>query len=403
MRYFAKAEEEKRGKEVDKAVKEAVAAASAAVPRPLAAKTFPDVKPLLRDEQMRIVVTGGAGFVGSHLVDFLMLQGHYVYVLDNCQTGVRSNIEHWIGHRNFSFTQHDVTEPFMLDVDRVYHLACPASPPHYQADMVRTLMTGVVGTYNALEVAQKRGARFLLTSTSEVYGDPEVHPQPESYWGRVNSYGSRSCYDEGKRAGEALAYSYREQRGVDVRIARIFNTYGPRMDARDGRVVSNFICQAIRGEKLTIYGTGKQTRSFQYVSDLVRGLVSLMEGSYDGPVNLGNPQERSIGEFATVVADVASKDGVKSGVALKPKPSDDPMVRRPDVTLARKVIGWQPQVTLEEGLKPTVEYFRSVLGDSTAAVPGDGVWIPKDTKVSTPEDPDPVAAVRVVEGAPISH
>jgi UDP-glucuronate decarboxylase len=290
--------------------------------------------------------------------------------------------------------------PFFIEVDRVYHLACPASPPHYQANPIKTIKCSTQGCMNMLGLAKRCGARLLFTSTSEIYGDPLVHPQPESYWGNVHTWGPRACYDEGKRVGETMCFSYREQHGVEVRVSRIFNTYGPRMDPLDGRVVSNFIMQALRGEKLTIYGTGKQTRSFQYVADLVRGLISLMEGEYADPVNIGNPQERTIEEFARSVARMCGSDG---GVEMQPKPKDDPMVRRPDVALARKVIGWQPKVSLEEGLAPTIEYFKGVLGRSDAVLPADSVWLPAHFPIPTVGAPDDTAAVRTVDDAPVSE
>lgn len=303
------------------------------------------------------------------------------------------------GHPNFEFFQGDVVHPFFVEVERIYHLACPASPPHYQSNPIKTIKCSTQGCMNMLGLAKRCKARLLFTSTSEIYGDPMVHPQPESYWGNVHTWGPRACYDEGKRVGETMCYSYREQHGVEVRVSRIFNTYGPRMDPLDGRVVSNFIMQALRGEPLTIYGTGNQTRSFQYVSDLVRGLMALMEGDYSDPVNIGNPQERTIKEFAESVASQCRSAG---GVVTKPRPADDPMVRRPNVALAREVIGWQPKVSLEEGLAPTIEYFKGVLGMPEARLPEDSVWLPADFAVPTRDSPDNVAAERVVDGAPVA-
>jgi UDP-glucuronate decarboxylase len=303
------------------------------------------------------------------------------------------------GHPNFEFFQKDVVLPFFIEVDRIYHLACPASPPHYQANPIKTIKCSTMGCLNMLGLAKRCKARLLFTSTSEIYGDPLEHPQRETYWGNVHTWGPRACYDEGKRIGETMCYSYREQHGVQVRVARIFNTYGPRMDPFDGRVVSNFVIQALKGEDLTLYGTGKQTRSFQYVSDLVRGLVSLMEGEYSDPVNLGNPEERSIGEFAELVA---ARCGATSKVVYKPKPEDDPMVRRPCVELARRVIGWQPRVPLEEGLTHTIEYFKGVLGHADAKIPADNVWLPSTLQIPTVASPDPVARERVVADAPVA-
>eukprot|EP00121_Abeoforma_whisleri_P003922 Awhi_evm1s3535 len=258
------------------------------------AKSFPPTATLPIGVRKRILVTGGSGFVGSHLVDKLMKQGHEVAVVDNFFTGRKSNVEHWIGHPNFELFRHDVIEPFMMEVDQIYHLACPASPPHYQFNAIKTIKTNTMGTLNMLGLARRVGARMLLASTSEVYGDPEQHPQKESYWGHVNPIGPRACYDEGKRVSETMCFAYKKQTGVDIRVARIFNTFGPRMHPDDGRVVSNFIIQSLKGEDLTIYGNGEQTRSFQYVEDLVDGLMALMNGNYSYPVNLGNPTETSI-------------------------------------------------------------------------------------------------------------
>ena len=305
------------------------------------------------------LVTGGAGFLGSHLIDRLMEGGDEVICLDNYFTGRKANIARWIGHPRFELIRHDVTEPIKLEVDRIWHLACPASPIHYQFNPVKTAKTSFLGTYNMLGLARRVGARLLLASTSEVYGDPEVHPQPESYWGSVNPIGVRSCYDEGKRIAETLCFDYQRMNGVEVRVARIFNTYGPRMLLDDGRVVSNFIVQALRGEPLSLYGDGSQTRSFCYVSDLVEGLLRLMRGAHAGPMNLGNPEEFTIRELAEQV-----RTRINPALPLieKPLPADDPRQRQPLIDLASEELGWQPTVALEQGLGPTIDSFRSVLG-----------------------------------------
>ncbi|KAI8923544.1 hypothetical protein BC831DRAFT_470594 [Entophlyctis helioformis] len=321
-------------------------------------KTFPPVRSLSRKDQMRILVTGGAGFVGSHLVDRLMKMGHLVTVLDNFFTGSRHNIEHWLGHPHFELVRHDVVDPYMMEVDQIYHLACPASPPHYQYNPIKTVKTSVMGTINMLGLAKRTKARFLLTSTSEVYGDPEVHPQSEDYWGHVNPIGPRACYDEGKRVAETLTYSYSQQDKVDVRVVRIFNTFGPRMNPDDGRVVSNFIIQALKGQDITIYGDGMQTRSFQYVHDLVDGLIQTMNANYSQPINLGNPEEYTIGEFATLIRD---KVNPKSKIINLPATTDDPQRRRPDIARARKHIDWEPKISVEQGMEETIEYFKKVL------------------------------------------
>ena len=304
------------------------------------------------------LVTGGAGFLGSHLVDRLMEAGDEVICLDNYFTGRKANIAKWIGHPRFELIRHDVTEPIKLEVDRIWHLACPASPIHYQFNPVKTAKTSFLGTYNMLGLARRVGARLLLASTSEVYGDPEVHPQPEEYWGSVNPIGVRSCYDEGKRIAETLCFDYQRMNGVEVRVARIFNTYGPRMLLDDGRVVSNFIVQALRGEPLTLYGDGSQTRSFCYVSDLIEGLFRLMNGEHSGPVNLGNPDEFTIRELAELV-----RQQINPTLQLveKPLPEDDPQQRQPAIELARDQLHWQPTVSLEQGLAPTIDSFRSLL------------------------------------------
>ena len=305
------------------------------------------------------LVTGGAGFLGSHLIDRLMEAGDEVICLDNYFTGRKSNIERWIGHPRFELIRHDVTEPIKLEVDRIWHLACPASPIHYQFNPVKTAKTSFLGTYNMLGLARRVGARLLLASTSEVYGDPEVHPQPESYWGSVNPIGVRSCYDEGKRIAETLCFDYQRMNGVEVRVARIFNTYGPRMLLDDGRVVSNFIVQALRGEPLTLYGDGSQTRSFCYVSDLVEGLIRLMNGSEMGPINLGNPEEFTIRQLAELVR---MQINPELPLVEKPLPEDDPQQRQPAIDLARQQLDWQPTVSLEQGLAPTIDSFRNLLG-----------------------------------------
>ena len=312
---------------------------------------------------MRIhLVTGGAGFLGSHLIDRLMEAGDEVICLDNYFTGRKGNIARWIGHPRFELIRHDVTEPIKLEVDRIWHLAGPASPIHYQFNPVKTAKTSFLGTYNMLGLARRVGARLLLASTSEVYGDPEVHPQPERYWGSVNPIGVRSCYDEGKRIAETLCFDYQRMNGVEVRVARIFNTYGPRMLLDDGRVVSNFIVQALRGEPLTLYGDGRQTRSFCYVSDLVEGLIRLMNGAHSGPINLGNPAEFTIRQLAELVR---MQINPELGLVEQPLPEDDPQQRQPAIDLARQQLDWQPTVSLEQGLAPTINSFRSLmeLGD----------------------------------------
>lgn len=322
------------------------------------AKKYPDVKFLTYKDRKRILVTGGAGFVGSHLVDRLMLEGHEVTVADNFFTGRKRNIEHWIGHENFELIHHDIVNPLYIEVDEVYHLASPASPPHYMYNPVKTIKTNTLGTINVLGLAKRVGAMVLIASTSEIYGDPEVHPQPETYWGHVNPIGPRACYDEGKRVAETLSYAYAKQENIRVRVARIFNTFGPRMHMNDGRVVSNFILQALQNEPITIYGSGKQTRSFQYVSDLVDGLISLMKSNYSLPVNLGNPDEYTIQEFAMIIKKIV---GGTSEIVLKPSLEDDPQRRKPDITRAKTYLNWSPKVPLLEGINSTVEYFRREL------------------------------------------
>jgi UDP-glucuronate decarboxylase len=308
---------------------------------------------------MRILVTGGAGFIGSHLCERLLGAGHEVICLDNFFTGTKDNIAHLMDSHRFELVRHDVIEPILLEVDQVYNLACPASPIHYQCNPVKTIKTNVMGVLNMLGLAKRVGARILQASTSEIYGDPREHPQTESYWGNVNPIGIRSCYDEGKRVAETLMMDYHRQNGVDVRIVRIFNTYGPRMAEQDGRVVSNFILQALRNEDLTVYGDGSQTRSFCYVDDLVDGVVRMMGAEdFTGPVNLGNPVENTILEFAERIIAIT---GSRSKVAFQPLPQDDPKQRRPDVSLATARLGWRPRVDLDTGLRKTVAYFAERL------------------------------------------
>jgi UDP-glucuronate decarboxylase len=311
---------------------------------------------------MRILVTGGAGFIGSHLCEHLLKKGDDVLCLDNFYTGSKDNIRHMMSSDRFELIRHDVIEPILLEVDLIYHFACPASPIHYQYNPVKTLKTNVMGTINMLGLAKRVKARIMLASTSEVYGDPEMHPQPESYWGNVNPIGRRSCYDEGKRVAESLMMDYHRQNKVDIKIARIFNTYGPRMALNDGRVVSNFIIQALKCDEITIYGDGSQTRSFQYVDDLLAGVIAFMEvEEFMGPVNLGNPVEFTIEELARKVIDLT---GSSSKMINKPLPSDDPTQRQPDISLAKEKLNWEPKVVLEEGLKKTIAYFEEKLKTS---------------------------------------
>jgi UDP-glucuronate decarboxylase len=307
----------------------------------------------------RIVVSGGAGFIGSHLCDSLLTQGHEVIAVDNLFTGTKRNIHHMLSNPNFEFVRHDVTETILLECDQVYHLACPASPVHYQYNPIKTIKTNVTGTINMLGVAKRTHARFLLASTSEVYGDPLQHPQVESYWGNVNPIGPRSCYDEGKRVAETLTVNYKEQGHVDTRIVRIFNTFGPRMLFNDGRVVSNFIVQALKGEDITVYGEGQQTRSFCYVDDLVKGIMATMnkDGFY-GPVNLGNPNEMTIMDLAKRIIELT---GSSSTIVRRPLPQDDPTRRQPDITLAKRELNWTPTVDLDQGLKKTIANFEERL------------------------------------------
>ncbi|PSR89513.1 UDP-glucuronic acid decarboxylase [Actinidia chinensis var. chinensis] len=318
----------------------------------------------LKRKGLRIVVTGGAGFVGSHLVDRLIARGDSVIVVDNFFTGRKENVMHHFGNPKFELIRHDVVEPLLLEVDQIYHLACPASPVHYKFNPVKTIISNVVGTLNMLGLAKRVGARFLLTSTSEVYGDPLQHPQVETYWGNVNPIGVRSCYDEGKRTAETLTMDYHRGAGVEVRIARIFNTYGPRMCIDDGRVVSNFVAQALRKEPLTVYGDGKQTRSFQYVSDLVEGLMRLMEGEHVGPFNLGNPGEFTMLELAQVVQETIDPN---AKIEFRANTEDDPHKRKPDITKAKDLLGWEPKVSLRKGLPLMVSDFRQrIFGDHKA-------------------------------------
>lgn len=306
----------------------------------------------------RVLVTGGAGFIGSHLCERLLNEGNYVICLDNFFTGSKNNIKHLLSNPNFELVEHDIIEPYDREVDQIYNLACPASPPHYQADPVKTMKTSVLGIINMLELAKKYNAKILQASTSEVYGDPHVHPQVESYWGNVNPIGIRSCYDEGKRCAETLMMDYHRQYGIDTRIIRIFNTYGPNMDPQDGRVVSNFIIQALKGEDITIYGDGSQTRSFCYVSDLVEGIVRMMNNlqGFIGPVNLGNPSERTILDFAKLITEMID---TKSKIIFKELPSDDPTQRKPDISVAKKELNWAPEVDIRVGLGKTINYFAN--------------------------------------------
>ena len=308
---------------------------------------------------MRILVTGGAGFLGSHLCERLLATGNEVLCLDNFFTGRKKNVQHLLSKPYFELIRHDVTLPILLEVDRIYHLACPASPIHYQYNAIKTIKANVLGTINMLGIAKRVKARILFASTSEVYGDPAVHPQKEDYWGNVNTIGIRSCYDEGKRVAETLMMDYHRQNKVDVKIVRIFNTYGPRMLHDDGRVVSNFIIQALKGEDITVYGQGSQTRSFFYVDDLVDGMARMMEcENFIGPVNLGNPDEYTILNFAKKIIAMTES---KSRISYKPLPSDDPRQRQPDITLAGEKLGWKPNVSVDEGLKRTIEFFRKEL------------------------------------------
>ena len=311
---------------------------------------------------MRILVTGGAGFIGSHLIDRLLEQGHEIICVDNLFTGRKENIVHHLGNSKFEFIRHDIIEPILLEVDQIYNLACPASPVHYQHNPVKTIKTNVLGTLNMLGLAKRVKARILQASTSEVYGDPHVHPQEEAYWGNVNPIGIRSCYDEGKRVAETLMFDYHRQNNADIRVIRIFNTYGPRMLENDGRVVSNFIVQSLRGEPLTVYGEGQQTRSFCYVSDLVEGMMRLMNSEHIGPINIGNPGEFTILELAQKVK---AMTGSKSEIIYNPLPQDDPKQRQPDITKAQNLLGWNPGIPLEVGLERTIGDFAQRMGVQT--------------------------------------
>jgi UDP-glucuronate decarboxylase len=305
---------------------------------------------------MRILVTGGAGFLGSHLCDRLIQDGHEVVCVDNLFTGQKANVAHLLANPRFEFVRHDIVDPFKFEVDQIYNLACPASPVHYQFNPIKTVKTSVVGAINCLGLAKRVKARIFQASTSEVYGDPTVHPQPESYWGNVNPIGRRSCYDEGKRCAETLFFDYHRENKIDIRVVRIFNTYGPRMHPNDGRVVSNFIVQALKGEDLTVYGDGAQTRSFCYVDDLVEGFLRFMAQTETiGPLNLGNPGEFTMQELAELTLKLV---GGKSKIVHKPLPADDPKQRQPDITLAKRVLKWEPKVALKEGLERTIAYFR---------------------------------------------
>ena len=309
----------------------------------------------------RILITGGAGFVGSHLCERLLKAGNEVICLDNYFTGSKKNIEHLMDHHFFELVRHDVINPYMIEVDEIYNLACPASPVHYQYNPIKTIKTSVMGAINMLGLAKRVKARILQASTSEVYGDPKVHPQPESYWGNVNPIGRRSCYDEGKRCAETLFMDYQVQNDVDIKIVRIFNTYGPRMNPKDGRVVSNFIVQALKGQDITIFGDGTQTRSFQYVDDLIEGMLRMMktEKGFVGPVNIGNPGEYTMLELAQKIIELTNS---KSKLVFMPLPQDDPMQRRPDITLAKDQLNdWEPKIQLEEGLVKTITYFDSII------------------------------------------
>ncbi len=313
--------------------------------------------------QKRILVTGGAGFLGSHLCELLLEAGHQVICADNFSTGMRQNVEHLKRFDGFRLIVHDVVEPIDLDVDEIYNLACPASPPHYQADPIHTTKTCVLGTLNMLELAARYGARIFQASTSEIYGDPQIHPQVESYWGNVNTFGPRSCYDEGKRCAETLLFDFHRARQVEIKVVRIFNTYGPRMRPDDGRVVSNFIVQALKGEDITIYGNGSQTRSFCFVDDLIDGIIRVMASpaSLTGPINLGNPAEFTIGELAEQVIELT---GSRSKIVYRPLPVDDPRQRRPDISLAERELGWRPRVDLSAGLAQTIGHFDALLTQS---------------------------------------
>jgi UDP-glucuronate decarboxylase len=318
--------------------------------------------------RQRVLVTGGAGFLGSHLIDRLLERGDEVLCVDNLFTGDKSNLDHLVGHPRFEFMRHDICFPLYVEVDQIYNLACPASPIHYQFDPVQTTKVSVIGAINMLGLAKRVKARIMQASTSEIYGDPTVHPQPESYWGNVNTIGPRACYDEGKRCAETLFFDYHRQHNLDIKVVRIFNTYGPRMHPNDGRVVSNFIIQALQGQPITVYGDGQQTRSFCYVDDLVDGFMRMMDTGTDfpGPVNLGNPNEFTIKELAEEVLDLT---GSKSQLVNKPLPQDDPRQRQPDISLAREKLSWEPRTQLRAGLTKTIEYFDALLRKNDVDVP----------------------------------
>jgi UDP-glucuronate decarboxylase len=322
--------------------------------------------PPITDSRKRILVTGGAGFLGSHLIDRLLEQGHEVICADNLFSSTKRNIDHLHANPRFEFLRHDVCFPLYVEVDEIYNLACPASPIHYQHDPIQTLKTSVHGAINMLGLAKRLRCKILQASTSEVYGDPEVHPQTEEYWGNVNPIGPRACYDEGKRAAETLFFDYQRQAGVPIKVMRIFNTYGPRMHRQDGRVVSNFIVQALLGQPITIYGEGNQTRSFCYVDDLIDGMIKLMASPDEviGPINIGNTREFTILELAKMVIEIT---GSRSEIVKKPLPGDDPKQRQPDITKARKLLGWEPKVPVQDGLEQTVAYFRKLLADEIGA------------------------------------
>ncbi|CAL8470053.1 g9595 [Coccomyxa elongata] len=324
------------------------------------------IKAKPRIERNRVLVTGGAGFVGSHLCTYLVERGDHVICVDNFFTGSKENVAHLLGKTNFELIRHDVVEKLLLEVDQIFHLACPASPVHYKYNPIKTIKTSFIGTMNMLGLAKRTRARFLLTSTSEVYGDPLEHPQTESYWGNVNPIGERSCYDEGKRAAECLTFDYQREHDLEVRVVRIFNTYGPHMALDDGRVVSNFVAQALTGQPLTIYGDGQQTRSFQYVSDLVEGMVRVMDGPYTGPFNIGNPTEFTMLELAQVVKEVVNPNAT---IVYKENTADDPSRRKPDISKAKKMLGWEPKVALRDGLSRMVSDFAKRLDVEVPEIP----------------------------------
>lgn len=317
-----------------------------------------------RSLRKRVLVTGGAGFLGSHLCDRLIAEGHEVLCLDNFFTGSKENIAHLLGHPRFELVRHDLVQPIFLEVDEIYNMACPASPIHYQYNPVKTIKTCIMGAIHMLGLAKRVKAKILQASTSEVYGDPDIHPQPEAYWGRVNPIGIRSCYDEGKRCAETLFFDYHRQNGVNIRVARIFNTYGPRMHPNDGRVVSNFIVQALRNEAISVYGDGTQTRSFCYVEDLVDGLIRLMNApdEVSGPINLGNPEEWTIRDLADRIRTLT---GTRAEIVYKPMPADDPRQRKPDITLAERLLGWKPSTDVDTGLKQTIAYFQRLFAETS--------------------------------------